>query len=67
MLDGGNGIIIHLEKSGLNRISSITLKVKSTEQAQKALMEKGLLGPIPEGRISISPGAISGLQVYLIE
>jgi hypothetical protein len=65
MLDGGNGIIINLEKSGLNRISSITLKVKSLEQAQKALVDKGFHGSISEGQISISPGAIAGLQVYL--
>ena len=65
--DGGNGVTVHLKKSGRNAISSITLQVKSLEQAQQVLKEKGLLGPVSEGRISIRPDAISGLQVYLIE
>jgi len=65
--DGGNGVTVHLKKSGRNAISSITLQVKSLEQAQQVLKEKGLLGPVSEGRISIRPDAISGLQVYMIE
>lgn len=65
--DGGNGVTVHLKKSDRNAVSSITLQVKSLEQARAVLLEKGLLGPVSEGRISINPDAIAGLQVYVIQ
>ena len=65
--DGGNGVTVRLVKSGRNTITSITLQVKSLELAKKALLEKGLLGTVSEGRISINPDAIAGLQVYVTE
>jgi hypothetical protein len=65
--DGGDGVTIRLEKSEWNAISSITVQVKSLAQAKAVLEEKGLLGEVSEGKISINPDAISGLQVYLTE
>ena len=65
--DGGNGVTVHLVQSGHNTIASITLQVKSLELAKTALIEKGLLGTVSEGKISINPDAIAGLQVYVTE
>jgi PKD repeat protein len=65
--DGGEGVTVHLVKSGRNAISSITVQVKSLERAKTVLEEKGLLGAVSEGKISINPDTISGLQVYVTE
>ena len=65
--DGGEGVTVHLEKSERNAISSITLQVKSLERAKTVLEGKGLLGAVSDNQISINPGAISGLQVYITE
>jgi PKD repeat protein len=65
--DGGEGVTVHLVKSGRNAISSITVEVKSLESAKTVLEEKGLLGVVSEGKISINPDTISGLQVYMTE
>ena len=65
--NGGNGVTVRLVQSGRNAVSSITLQVKSLELAKTALIEKGLLGTVSEGRISINLGAIAGLQVYVTE
>ncbi|MEI7432784.1 MAG: PKD domain-containing protein [Methanomicrobiales archaeon] len=66
-LDGGDGVTVHLVKSGRNAISSITVQVKSLERAKTVLEGKGLLGAVSEGKISINPDTISGLQVYVTE
>lgn len=63
--DGGNGVIVRLKKSSRNAVSSITVQVKSLNEAKEVLRGKGLLGAVSSEQISISPGAISGLQVYL--
>lgn len=65
--DGGNGVTIHLKRADRNAISSITVQVKSLEQAETNLEEKGLLGPVSEGKISFNSSAISGLEVHLTE
>lgn len=65
--DGGNGVTITLKHADRNAISSITLQVKSLEQAKTNLEEKGLLGPVSEGQISFNPSALSGLDVHLTE
>jgi PKD repeat protein len=65
--DGGDGVTVHLVPSGRNAISSITVQVKSLEHATTVLEEKGLLGAVSEGQVSINPEAISGLQVFITE
>ncbi len=65
--DGGEGVTVHLVKSERNAISSVTVQVKSLEHAKMVLEGKGLLGTVSEGKISINPEAISGLQVYITE
>lgn len=65
--DGGDGVTVHLKQSDRNAISSITVRVKSLEQAKGVLGGKGLLGAVTEGRISINPGLISGLQMHFTE
>jgi hypothetical protein len=66
-LNGGNGVIIHLKKSDRNRISSITLKIPSLEQAKAVLVEKGLMGAESGAKVSMNPDALNGLMVYLAE
>lgn len=65
--NGGNGVMVHLKPSDRNTISSITLQVTSLEDAKQVLEGKGLLGSASGGEISLDPGAIGGLQVYLAE
>ena len=65
--DGGDGVTVHLKPSDRNAISSITVGVKSLDQAKGVLEEKGLLGPVTEGRISIDPEMVSGLQIDFTE
>ena len=63
--DGGDGVTVHLKKSDRDAISSITLQVKSLDQAKSVLTEKGLLGPETDGKISMNPDAIEGLRVFV--
>ena len=65
--DGGSGVTVHLKKSERNMIVSITLQVKSLAVAKAALERKEFLGEVSEGMISLNPGKISGLQVFITE
>lgn len=64
--DGGNGVTFRLTRSDRNAISTVTIGVRSLEQARAVLEEKGLLGVVTDERTTIAPDRISGLQVYLV-
>jgi catechol 2,3-dioxygenase-like lactoylglutathione lyase family enzyme len=56
--------LVHAESPG---IQGIVLKVRSLDQALKFLHERGLLVKDDSGRIAISPVAIDGLSIRLMD
>jgi hypothetical protein len=56
--------LVHAESPG---IQGIVLKVRSLDQASKFLHERGLLVKDDSGRIAISPVAIDGLSIRLMD
>jgi hypothetical protein len=56
--------LVHAESPG---IQGIVLKVRSLDQAAKFLEERGLLAKDDSGRIAISPAAIHGLSIRLMD
>jgi catechol 2,3-dioxygenase-like lactoylglutathione lyase family enzyme len=65
VFDSGPRIrLIHAESPG---IQGIVLKVRRLDQAAKFLEERGLLAKDDSGRIAISPTAIDGLSIRLID
>jgi hypothetical protein len=65
--DGGGGVLVRLAGSDRNAILSVTLQVRSAETAAAVLKEKGLLGNVSGGRVSLRPDAVYGLQVFFTE
>ena len=56
--------LVHAESPG---IQGIVLKVRSVDRATKFLEERGLLAKDDSGRIAISPAAIDGLSILLMD
>jgi hypothetical protein len=65
VFDSGPRIrLVHAESPG---IQGIVLKVRSLDQAAKFLEKRGLLAKDDSGRIAISPAAIDGLWIMLMD
>lgn len=65
VFDSGPRIrLVHAESPG---IQGIVLRVRSLDQAAKFLEERGLLAKDDAGHICISPAAIGGLSIRLVE
>jgi hypothetical protein len=56
--------LVHAESPG---IQGIILEVRSLDQAAKFLEERGLLAKDESGRIAISPAAVDGLSIRLMD
>jgi hypothetical protein len=58
---------VHLVPARESLIQSLVLKVSSLKKAETFLAETGMLGALEEGRVTISPEKIYGLDVRLVE
>jgi hypothetical protein len=58
---------IRLVRAESPGIQGIVLKVRSLDRARKFLEERGLLAKDDSGRIAISPAAIDGLSILLMD
>ena len=61
------GPALRLQRSEKSGIQKIVIKVESLESAKKFLVSKKILGEVNRNSIFISPAAIDGLQVELLE
>ena len=62
-----DGPAVRLLPGSENAISTLVLKVASLKEAETFLSEQGMLGAIEEGRVTIAPEKIYGLDVRLVE
>jgi hypothetical protein len=62
-----NKIEIHITKSNIKEVQSITFKVKSLEKAQQYLIKNNLFGSFVEDKIQLDKSQAFGLSIYLTE
>lgn len=62
-----DGPRVRLVSANENTIQTLILKVSSLKQAETFLSEKGMLGALKEGQMTIAPEKIHGLDVRLVE
>ena len=64
-IDDGPGIRVVQARE--NRLQAIVVSVASLSRAKKFLQEKGSLGSVSEGGLTIDPSKLEGLDVRLVE
>jgi hypothetical protein len=65
--DGGNGVRVHLFRSNITAVSSITVQVRSLDQVKAVLGEKGILETGSDDQVFMRPDTISGIRIFFTE
>jgi hypothetical protein len=63
----GDGPAIRVVQSRENRLQGIVIRVASLSRAKTFLQEKGLLGSVSEGSLTIDANKLEGLNIKLVE
>lgn len=65
--DLGDGIVLSMHEGEEHMMTSLLFRVRSLEQAKRALAERGLLGEHTMDAVAILPKAVAGLDFRLIQ